>query len=55
MNKLRILFTSLGIIIALIPNFLSVWGGVKNWIVVILGLLIAVLSYIYLHEQQNKQ
>lgn len=54
MKKMRILFIVLGLIIALIPTFLSVWGGLKNWTVTILGLLIAVLSYIYLHEQQTK-
>ena len=55
MKKLRILFIALGLLIALIPTFLSVWGGVKNWIVTILGLIIAVLAYLYIHEQQTNK
>lgn len=53
MKKIRILFIALGLLIALMPTFLSVWGDLKNWIVTILGLIIAVLSYLYIHEQQT--
>ena len=53
MKKIRIVLITLGLLIALTPTFLSVWGGVKNWIVTILGLLVAVLSYLYIHEQQK--
>ena len=51
MKKIRIVLIILGLIIALIPTFLSVWGGFKNWVITILGLLVAVLSYLYIHEQ----
>jgi hypothetical protein len=55
MKKIRTILVFLGLLIALIPAFLSVWGGVKNWIVTILGLLVAVLSYLYIHAQQTKK
>jgi len=54
MKKIRTILVVLGLLIALIPTFLSVWGGTKNWIITILGLLVAVLSYLYIHEQQTK-
>ena len=55
MKKIRTILVFLGLLIALIPAFLSVWGGIKNWIVTILGLLVAVLSYLYIHAQQTKK
>ena len=55
MKKTRFALIFLGILIALVPNFLSIWGGVKNWIVMLLGLLVAVISYINVHEQQKQK
>lgn len=55
MKKIRTVLIVLGLLIALIPVFLSVWGGLKNWIIIVLGLLVAVLSYLYIHEQQTKK
>lgn len=53
MKKIRLALITLGILIAIIPTFLSVWGGVKNWIITILGLVVAVLSYLYINAQQK--
>ncbi len=55
MKKIRTMLVCLGLLIALIPTFLSVWGGFKNGVITILGLLVAVLSYLYIHEQQTKK
>lgn len=55
MKKIRTILTVLGLIIALVPNFLSVWGGTKDLTITILGLLVAILSYLYIHEQPKKK
>ncbi|MEI6042222.1 MAG: hypothetical protein WCQ00_01510 [bacterium] len=54
MKKIRTVLIVLGLVIALVPVFLSVAGGFKNLVIEALGLLVAVLSYLYVHEQQKK-
>ena len=55
MKKIRIILITLGLLIALTPTFLLVWGGVKDWVITILGLLVAVVSFLYIHEQKSKK
>jgi hypothetical protein len=55
MKKIRYVLVILGLLIALSPTFLSVWGGFKNWTITILGLLVAVLSYLYINDQKSKK